>query len=235
MIRPGLAVFLCLAGVRLHAGVLAEFSCVRPRAVDEGTWHNVSLAASLVDGSVVAPGQEFSFLKKIGAGRGKFEPGNTLMGGRVIKSPGGGYCQVSTSIYNAALLAGLPILERYAHSFYDAEDAYVEPGRDAAVSGTNNADFRFLNNTGAPLTLSATAAGGRVSIQILGRGQARRRWIVTQARRIPMRSLKREGLSPRPGFDGWEVSRSLDTLDAAGNTLSTFLGRDHYDMVSAYE
>lgn len=226
---------LLAAPFSLQAALVSEFSCVRPRAVDEGTWHNVSLAASLVNGMVVAPGAEFSFLAAIRPGQGRFKPGNSFLSGRVVKSTGGGYCQVSTTIYNAALLAGLPIVERYSHSFYDEEDAYVPPGRDAAVSGSSHADFRFLNSSTRALTLSASAVDGRVSVQIFGGYRAPRRWISTEAERRPMRRVKIEGAAPRPGHDGWDVRRALNTLDAAGNTKSVSIGLDHYDMVTEIE
>jgi vancomycin resistance protein YoaR len=224
-----------LASPAFSATLLADFSCVRPRAVDEGTWHNVSLAASLVDGVVVAAGQEFSFLKEMVPKEGHFEPGNTLFAGRVVKSIGGGYCQVSTSIYNAVLLAGLPVVERYSHSFFDAEDAYVEPGLDAAVSGTNHADFRFFNSTHSDLTLHVVAQDGRVAVQIFGNASPRKRWVTIEKTEIPMRHLQREGTQPRPGYNGWEVRRTLNVLDAEGNTRSIFLGTDHYDMVTEYD
>jgi hypothetical protein len=230
------AVLLALLGPQpSRAALLSEFSCARPQPLDEGSWHNVSLAASLLNGVVVPAGGEFSFLKVVALGRGRYLPGKSFSGGRVIKSVGGGYCQVSTSLYNAVLLAGLPVAERYPHSFYDESEAYVEPGRDAAVSGQAGADFKFLNATGAALTLTATALDGRVAVQIYGQGAPRRRWISTQARRIPARHLRREGVAPRPGFDGWEVKRSLNVADAEGNTRSLPLGTDRYDVVTAYE
>lgn len=226
---------LLLPGSLLRAELLAEFSCVRPKAVDEGTWHNVSLAARLVNGSVLAPGGEFSFLRAIAPGNGRFKPGNSFSNGRVIKSTGGGYCQVSTALYNAALLAGMPVVERYPHSFYDAEEAYVDPGRDAAVSGSSHADFRFLNASPSALTLVATAKDGRVAIQIYGKGPAKKRWIATEAERIPMKKVQRQASRPRPGHDGWRVKRSLNVVDAQGNTRSSNLGTDLYDMVAEIE
>jgi vancomycin resistance protein YoaR len=226
----------CLLGVRLGATTLGEFSCQRPPGVDEGTWHNVSVAVSLVNGTVLGPGQEFSFLKTVAPGSGHWRPGNTLYEGALMKSLGGGYCQVSTAIYNAALLAGFPVTQRYNHSFYDAGDAYVAPGRDAAVSGSNHADFCFINSSHAPLTIEAEAVEGSVQIRLLGQGMARKRWILTDAERIPMRHLK--AASPeaqRKGYDGWVVTRSLCILDSKGTTRTVKLDTDRYQMISQYE
>jgi len=229
----GLALlFLGLAPFAARCGLLAEFSCARPRAVDAGTWHNVSLAASLVNGTVLPAGAEFSFLSVIRPGSGKFLPGNSFLAGRVVQSTGGGYCQVSTAVYNAVLLAGLPVIERYPHSFYDAEDAYVPPGQDAAVSGSSRADFRFLNSSAAPLTIVASAVDGRVAVQLFGPGAPRKRWLSLESSRTPMRSVKGQGQAPRPGHDGWRVRRTLNVLDAAGNTRTLPLGVDEYGMVT---
>jgi hypothetical protein len=233
--RLALATALAAAPLFARAGLLSEFSCMRPRAVDSGTWHNVSLAAGLVNGSVLPPGGEFSFLKAIRGGSGKFLPGNSFLAGRIVKSTGGGYCQVSTAIYNAVLLAGLRVTERYPHSFYDEEDAYVPPGQDAAVSGSSHADFKFLNTSAYPVTLRASALDGRVSVQLFGAAEPRKRWLSTEATRSPMSHLKKEGLRPRPGHDGWRVRRTLNTLDAAGNTRPASLGVDEYEMVPAYD
>jgi vancomycin resistance protein YoaR len=164
--------------------------------------------------------------------RAKFRYGNTLSNGRVIKSKGGGYCQVSTALYNAALLAGLEVQERYAHSFYDEAEAYVEPGRDAAVSSEGHADFRFVNSHASAVTLQAQAMGGKVAVQILGRGPRRIRWISTEAKRLPAPSRPAPaGAGPRKGHDGWEVRRSLNYLDSRGQTRTSSLGMDRYDTV----
>lgn len=226
----------CLLSAHLGATTLGEFRCQRPAGVDAGTWHNVSLAVALVNGSVLAPGQEFSFLKTVAPGSGHWRLGNTLYAGALMKSLGGGYCQVSTAIYNAALLAGFPITQRYNHSFYDSGDTYVDPGRDAAVSGSNHADFCFVNSSHAPLTIEAEALDGAVQVRLLGQGMPRKRWILTEAARIPMQHLKAsEGQALRKGYDGWVVTRSLCMLDSKGTTRTVKLETDRYQMISQYE
>jgi hypothetical protein len=227
--RLALALLCCPCA--LGAALLSQYSCQRPAGVDEGTWHNVSLAANLVDGTRVEPGAEFSFLATIVPGRPDYAMGNTFSSGRVVKSKGGGYCQVSTAVYNAALLAGLPIVERYPHSFYDESEAYVEPGRDAAVSGSSHADFKFLNPSTAPIVIRATAQSGRVFVQIFGPGKPQQRWISTEAQKLPMRRLALPGRAPRPGHDGWRVRRLIHVLDAHGITQTSALGVDEYERV----
>jgi vancomycin resistance protein YoaR len=106
---------------------------------------NVSLAGKLIDGTILAPGETFSFNEVVGQRtkqRG-FEEAGVYVNGKVDQGIGGGICQVSTTLYNAVLLADLEIVERRNHSL---TVPYVPLSRDAAVSwGTQ--DFRFKNNT----------------------------------------------------------------------------------------
>jgi vancomycin resistance protein YoaR len=192
-----LALALGLASVA-GAQELGRFTCERPKPWEAGALRNVSVAAALVDSLVLPPGAVFSFNQTMRAGDGRFVRGTSFLGGREIKSVGGGICQVSSGLYNAALLAGLEILERSPHSFYDPREAYVPPGRDAMVSRQSHSDFRFRNSTAADLTLEATATGGRLTVVLLGAPQKppspRRRWIIaTVLRRRPWPRS-----SPRP-------------------------------------
>ncbi|MES2201545.1 MAG: VanW family protein [candidate division FCPU426 bacterium] len=222
---------LCLlAAAGARAELLAEYSCVRPRPVDPGSWTNASLAASLLHGTVVKPGARFSFLRCVELGRGRFVRGRSLSNGRVVMSKGGGICQVSTALYNAVLLAGLSVTDRRSHSFYDDVDAYVEPGRDAAVSGSAGKDFCFENRGSTAVTISAAAVDGRVSVQVWGDQTAPpRRWLLTRSTRIPKTRAQKP--VARRGFDGWRVERSLAVLDAAGTTSLVLLEPDFYPMI----
>jgi len=231
----------CLASAGpLAARVLSEFSCERPAAVDEGTAYNVSLACHLVDGKVLAPGEVFSFLNAMQPGRGLFKPGLTISGGRFTQSIGGGYCQVTAAIYNAALLAGLPVLERYNHSLFDPQEAYVPPGLDAAVSQESSADFRFVNTTPAPLTLSAQCQGLKVSLSLLGSSRRKARWVSSQVierKRFPVRRSEDKRLNAgeekveQAGYDGLLVESYVHYLDSSGNTVTTLASRDRYIRV----
>jgi vancomycin resistance protein YoaR len=196
----------------------------------------VSLVAAALNHLVLQPGEKFSFLHAIKPVQEDFVMGHSLSAGRVVDSKGGGYCQVSTALYNAALLAGFPILERYSHSFYNSTEAYVEPGLDAAVSGASNADFSFENSSAVPLTLTVTAEDGRVTVKIFGALRPRSRWVKLSAERVVHSTLKRKsheapGTLLRPGFDGWKVARDLSVMDAHGNTRTLSLGVDHYEMI----
>jgi vancomycin resistance protein YoaR len=235
---PALALALC---AQARAQELSRFSCERPQPWEAGALKNVSLAAAAIDGLVLQPGEDFSFNKTMAGLHGGFVPGTSYLAGREVKSVGGGICQVSSGLYNAALLAGLDVLERSSHSLYDPAEAYVEPGRDAMVTAGGGSDFRFRNSTAAPLAIHASAKGGRLDITLTGRQRhPRRRWIESKVlARDPMRSVEiaSRSLAPgtrslrRPGFDGLTVAVSLCWAAPGGTTRSAALGVDHYGRV----
>lgn len=111
--------------------------------------HNIARAAANFFGIVVAPGEEFSFNKYLGSvsEADGFEEGLIIVGGRTIEGIGGGVCQVSTTLYQSAFLAGFPITERWEHGYmvhyYDDGEG---PGMDATVYSPI-VDTKFINNT----------------------------------------------------------------------------------------
>lgn len=112
--------------------------------------HNLSLAASRVNGSLIKPGEVFSLDKAIGdvSSLTGYKQAYVISGGKTILGDGGGVCQVSTTMFRAALNAGMPIVERNQHAYrvhYYEED--MGPGVDAAVY-IPTVDFKFKNDTG---------------------------------------------------------------------------------------
>ena len=115
-----------------------------------GRVHNVSLTASKINLTLIAPGETFSFGRTLGevSRRTGFKPAYIISGGRTVLGDGGGVCQVSSTTFRLALSAGLPIVERKGHSYrvsYYEENAL--PGLDATVYGTSP-DLKFTNDTG---------------------------------------------------------------------------------------
>ena len=107
---------------------------------------NITLAISLINGTCLEPGETFSFNKTVGertTARG-FKTAPAYSSGEVTQEVGGGICQVSTTLFNAAVKANLTINERHAHSL---TVSYVDAGKDAAVDWGNK-DLRFTNSTG---------------------------------------------------------------------------------------
>lgn len=240
-LRLGACLLVVLAVRPAVGSELSRFSCARPQPWEDGVLANVSIAAQLIDGKVLAPGEDFSFNDEMARGLDRFVEGTSYASGRVVTSDGGGICQVSTGLYNAVVLAGLQVLERNHHSLYDPTAAYVPAGRDAMVTRLSRADFRFRNSTAAPLTIHARADGGVLHISLEGRQRhPRQRWIeVETLERRPFGLLQErdETLAPgqrrlvQRGFDGLKVRSRVCWLDAQGRTRSALLGTSRYMKV----
>jgi len=121
---------------------------------------NIRLAAKAIDGTVVFPGEEFSFNEVVGPrtpDKG-YAIAHVYIAGEVRNGYGGGVCQVSTTLYDAALLANLAVTERHNHMF---TVSYVPLGMDAAVS-YGHADLKFRNNTNYPIRIDASVSENNV-------------------------------------------------------------------------
>ena len=121
--------------------------------------HNVVLAASRINGTLVKPGDTFSFndtLGDVSAFTG-YQQAYIISGGKTILGDGGGVCQVSTTLFRAILNAGLPVIERAAHAYrvgYYEQDS--PPGLDATVYGPSP-DLKFTNDTSNYILIEAQA------------------------------------------------------------------------------
>ena len=130
---------------------------------------NIVKAASLIDGKTVASGEEFDTNATLGD-RNEENGWKTAAGirdGAYVQEYGGGVCQVSTTLYNAVLMADLEITERHHHSW---PLGYVDIGRDATIS-TGGPNLRFINSSAAPITISALTdkENKTVTVRIYGR------------------------------------------------------------------
>lgn len=111
---------------------------------------NVRNGCALINGTTLYPGEEFSTYEAVSpfsTDNGYYMAGSYL-NGQVVDSLGGGICQVSTTLYNAVLLSELEVTERHNHSMIVT---YVDPSADAAIAESAGKDFRFVNNTDAPI------------------------------------------------------------------------------------
>jgi vancomycin resistance protein YoaR len=111
--------------------------------------HNLALAAEKINGTLVGPGEEFSFLKTVGSisSFSGFQTAYIISQGRTVLGEGGGVCQTSTTLFRAMLNAGLPVTARYPHAYrvgYYEQDA--KPGLDASVYYPS-LDLKFRNDT----------------------------------------------------------------------------------------
>ncbi|MBP6965271.1 MAG: VanW family protein [Armatimonadetes bacterium] len=128
--------------------------------------HNLRVACRALDGTIIKPGGDFSYNQVVGPRDRKsgFRDAKMFVEGRVESGTGGGVCQVSTTVYNAALLANLKILRRSHHS---RPVVYAPVGRDATVAP--NIDLKFRNDTDAPIYISASVGEKTVNVTIFGR------------------------------------------------------------------
>ena len=128
--------------------------------------NNIALALGKFNGLRVNPGEQVSFNQIVGrrSAASGFREAKIIINGEYVDGIGGGVCQVSTTIFNAAVQAGLQITESHHHSL---RSSYVPLGHDAMVSGS--ADLRFVNNTGAPIYFETSFHDHRLTATIYGR------------------------------------------------------------------
>ncbi|MFA6309150.1 MAG: VanW family protein [Clostridia bacterium] len=129
--------------------------------------NNIKLASSKINGTILGPGQTFSYNNIVGQRTvsGGYKIAHVYSNGEIVSGVGGGICQVSTTLYNAVLFAGLEVVERRNHMF---TVSYVDYGRDATVS-YGSTDFRFRNSTSMPIKIIGyTLPGERLYFKIIG-------------------------------------------------------------------
>ena len=128
--------------------------------------NNLRVSSAAINGTILAPGDVFDFNQVVGwrtAARGyKEAPVFTGSNGHAL-GLGGGVCQTSSTVFNAALLANLEIVERHQHS---QKVYYVPFGRDAAISGSEK-NMRFRNNTSYNIKIEMTVEGGYITCTLL--------------------------------------------------------------------
>ncbi|WP_151733794.1 VanW family protein ['Paenibacillus yunnanensis' Narsing Rao et al. 2020] len=131
-----------------------------------GRTYNVEAAAKAVDGTVLPPGAVFDYGKAIEKAQAEygFREAPVIVNGRLQPGTGGGICQVSSTLYNAALHAGLEIVERRNHS---VPVNYLPKGRDATFA-QGYINFRFRNNTGKVLVIKTVVQGRSLTIKLFG-------------------------------------------------------------------
>ncbi|MEE1015775.1 MAG: VanW family protein [Lachnospiraceae bacterium] len=119
------------------------------KSSDSDRSKNVRTGAGHIDGTVLYPGETFSTYEYVNpfTEQNGYAMAGSYLNGKVVDSLGGGICQVSSTLYNAVLMAELEVVERSPHSMMVT---YVQPSADAAIAGTYK-DFKFKNDTDAPI------------------------------------------------------------------------------------
>ncbi|NUU60964.1 VanW family protein [Paenibacillus agri] len=131
-----------------------------------GRTHNVDAAAKAVNGTILPPDAVFDYGKAIEKARQEygFREAPVIVGGRLQPGMGGGICQVSSTLYNAALRTGLEIVERRNHS---VPVNYLPKGQDATFA-EGYINFRFRNNTGKYIIIQAEVQGRALTVKLFG-------------------------------------------------------------------
>ncbi|MBE7085656.1 MAG: hypothetical protein E7366_00690 [Clostridiales bacterium] len=140
-------------------------------ANEGGRCENIAIAASLIDGVTIQPYGEFSFNQTVGrrTEESGFQQAKIIINGEYVLGVGGGVCQVSTTLYNAALKSGLTVTEYHPHSL---QVGYVSPSRDAMVS--SQSDLCLFNPHAHPVYLSANVFQGGIKITFFGKNEGYR-------------------------------------------------------------
>jgi vancomycin resistance protein YoaR len=215
--------------------------------VANGNGANIRVPASLLNGQIVAPGQQFSFLRAVGpidAAHG-YAMGGVIVGGKSdhTGAMGGGICSASTTMFNAAARAGLQIDERHAHFYYI--DRYPI-GLDATVysNGYEVWDLRWTNDTPNPILIRASSTKGSkstITIQL---------WSLPLDRKVTFSAAYKDKVVsatdhtsyvatlkpgqqnraeyPTPGFD---TSRTRTVTDSTGKVVHSDTWKSHYTKV----
>ena len=129
---------------------------------------NVANGCRLIDGTLLYPGDEFSCYDAVSpfTERNGYYMAGSYLNGKVVDSLGGGICQVSTTLYNAVLLAELDVTERHNHSMIVT---YVDPSADAAIAESSGKDFKFVNSTDYPVYIEGhTSSDKKITFTIYG-------------------------------------------------------------------
>lgn len=129
---------------------------------------NVQNGCELINGITLYPGEEFSTYDAVAPftqPNGYYMAGS-YVNGKVVDSLGGGICQVSTTLYNAVLLAELEVTERHNHSMIVS---YVDPSADAAIAESSGKDFRFVNNLEYPIYIEGYVKNKQITFNIYGK------------------------------------------------------------------
>ena len=130
--------------------------------------HNIKVGMTKFNGIILKPGEEFSFnnlLGEVDAGS-NFQAELVIKNGQLVKEFGGGLCQVATTVFRGAIMAGLEIKERKPHSF--PVQYYNPQGFDATIY-PGVVDLRFINNTDSHILIQTKLSGSKLSVEVYGK------------------------------------------------------------------
>ncbi|KKS70918.1 MAG: hypothetical protein UV41_C0010G0029 [Candidatus Daviesbacteria bacterium GW2011_GWA2_42_7] len=206
----------------------------------ENRIYNIRLAASRINGTLLPPGEIFSFNGTVGdiSSASGYKQAYVIKSGRTVLDDGGGVCQVSTTLFRAALNSGLPVIERTAHAY---RVGYYEqgfpPGLDATVFSPT-VDFKFKNDTAAHVLIQAYVTGTTLYIDLYGTSDGRIAKLSTPAvtnQTPPPPELRQDdpelprGVVKQVDWSAWGANVSFTrSVTRAGQTLISETFRSNY-------
>ena len=154
-----------MIGTEAFPDLLSEFS-TKYSASNKNRTTNLILASNKINGTVLMPGETFSYNKVVGERtiQAGYKEAPIYVSGRVEDGIGGGICQITTTLYNAVVYANLDIVERSNHQFVPS---YARASRDATVV-YGAIDFKFKNNRDYPIKITCSVSGGIANFKIWG-------------------------------------------------------------------
>lgn len=236
IVKPEITV-VDLAGENFFPNLLAKFT-TRYDETAENRANNIRLSSEKINGTILMPNEVFSYNKIVGERTIKagYKEASVYVGGKVVPGIGGGICQVSSTLYNAALLSNLEITERRNHYFITS---YVSQSRDATVS-YGSIDFKFKNTRTYPIKIECVSKNGICQVFIYGMEEEVEYEVeiqdkVTDVIPYTTKTIKTDELTKgetlvvQKGVDGYK-SEAYRILKLNGKVISkTLLSKDSYN------
>lgn len=208
---------------------------------DPNRVNNLKVALEILNGKVIMPGEVFSYNALVGSASAAqgFKEASAFVGGTIVKEVGGGICQTVSTLYNAALLADLEILQRKNHSL---PVGYVPGSRDATVYYPS-VDFKFKNTRNYPLKIVTTFnAGGNLTMSLYGTKEELESVVTISSKTLSyinyntqyiQDSNLAEGVQivDKQGTQGY-ISEAYKTTTKNGKEETVFLSKDTYKPVA---
>ena len=201
--------------------------------------HNIHLASQKIHQTLIPAGGIFSFNQVVGerTPEAGYDDAPVFMGGRLVPGIGGGICQVSSTLFNTALLSGMDIVERDTHF---APVSYIPVGLDATVAW-GYIDFQFKNPYSHPIYVIAEEGAGYVTITILGaKKDVPQSVTITKGKeqKIPNKKIEKiddtvkEETIEESGHEGISVDTTRTIVYGDGRS-STYTFNSYYEPVDA--
>ncbi len=163
-VKDALATVVDALNIEVVLGTFSTAYSLAPKYQDRT--HNLKIGAEAVDGTILMPGESFSFNGEVGersaAAGYRYAPG--ISGGQIVDVLGGGICQIASSLYGAAFFSGMELVSSRPHS---RPSGYIDMGLDSTVVWPN-VDLKLRNDFDFPIVLHMSVKGGQVEAEILG-------------------------------------------------------------------